>query len=167
MNIVFLDIDGVLNTERWIKEQYYKTGKPHSMHYSEFDPICMHNLKKLVEETNSYIVISSTWRLCDHKTDEGWNALMLRLNQVGIEDRVIGYTPSLRMEFNGSYCCRGHEIQKWLDGNIDKNIENFVIIDDDSDMFHLIDKLAKCSFKDGLTKEVKDKAIEILNRKEE
>lgn len=161
MKVVFLDVDGVLNTERWIIEQYKKTGKPHSCHHSEFDPICMNNLEKLVKEFDLKIVISSTWRLGDHETDEGWNALMDRLNSIGIEDNVIGYTPNLSRKYQSS-CCRGHEIQKWLDDNVDENIENFVILDDDSDMFHLINKLAKCNFRDGLTESVREKAAEIL-----
>jgi hypothetical protein len=161
LKVVFLDVDGVLNTGNYIIEQYNKTGKPHSGHHSEFDPICMKNLKDLVDETDAYIVISSTWRLGNHETDEGWMALMDRLNDYGLKDRVIGCTPDLSRKYN-SMCCRGYEIQKWLDDNKDKNIGGFVIIDDDSDMYHLMNKLAKCSFKDGFTFKVKRKALKIL-----
>jgi hypothetical protein len=161
MKVIFLDVDGVLNTGRWIKEQYEKTGKPHSCYYSEFDPLCLQNLKELINESNAYIVISSTWRLGNHETDEGWIALMQRLNSIGVEDNVIGYTPDLSRKYN-SFCCRGHEIQKWLNDNVNKNIESFVILDDDSDMFHLMDKLAQCDFMTGITEEVKNKALEIL-----
>jgi hypothetical protein len=162
MKVVFLDVDGVLNTERWLVEQYNKTGKPHSCHHSEFDPLCMQNLKEFVEESDAYIVISSTWRLGNHETDEGWKALMDRLNDYGLRERVVGSTPDLSRKYD-SFCCRGYEIQEWLDRNEDKNIENFVIIDDDSDMFHLIGKLAKCSFKYGFTEEVRRRALQIIN----
>jgi hypothetical protein len=161
MNIVFLDIDGVLNTERYIIEQYNKTGRPHSGHHSEFDPICMQNLKEFVLETNSNIVISSVWRFCDKDTDEGWKALLSRLSDYGMEGRVISWTPSLSREF-GTICCRGHEIQKWLDDNKDKMIENFVIIDDDSDMYHLMPFLAKCNHRVGFTKDIKEEALKIM-----
>ena len=62
MNIVFLDIDGVLNSRNKLIELYYKTGKPHSGTNYPFDEKCLENLKRLIEETNSKIVITSTWR---------------------------------------------------------------------------------------------------------
>lgn len=161
MKVIFLDIDGVLNTERYVIEQYKKTGKPHSTHHSEFDPICMENLKDFIKQTDAYIVISSSWRLGNHKTDKGWKTLINRFNTYGLLDRIIGCTPCLDDQYK-DMCCRGHEIQKWLDDN--KNIDNFVIIDDDRDMFHLISKLAKCNFKDGFSDKVKQKALEIINK---
>lgn len=157
MKVIFLDVDGVLNSEQWFKEQYKKYGRPCSQ---TLDHKCLVRLKRLIDKTDAYIVVSSTWRFGYKDNDEGWQILMNALNEVGIKDRFIGITPSLRHLYDG--CCRGHEIQKWLDNNKDKNIENFVIIDDDSDMFHLMPKLAKCSFKYGFTKEVLDTAEQIL-----
>ena len=62
MNIVFLDIDGVLNSKRKLIEVYNQTRKPHSGSSYPFDERCLENLKYLIEETNSKIVITSTWR---------------------------------------------------------------------------------------------------------
>jgi hypothetical protein len=62
MNIIFLDIDGVLNSHRKLKEVYERTHKPHSGYNYPFDEICLSNLKVLVELTNSKLVITSSWR---------------------------------------------------------------------------------------------------------
>lgn len=67
MNLIFLDIDGVLNSHRKLKEVYNRTKKPHSLYNYPFDEICLSNLKLLVETTNSKIVITSSWR----KDEEG------------------------------------------------------------------------------------------------
>ena len=56
--VIFLDIDGVLNTNNWytqkgrnaIKDKYGYT----------FDPKSVANLKRIVEETGADIVISSS-----------------------------------------------------------------------------------------------------------
>ena len=47
MNIIFLDIDGVLNSRRKLIEVYKKTHKPHSGYNYPFDEICLENLKTL------------------------------------------------------------------------------------------------------------------------
>lgn len=164
MKIIFLDIDGVLNTPRFQTIQI----KNHECDAYEsqfnFDPICMKNLKEIIDKTNAYIVISSTWRYND--SDDSDNRYMKEiynnLNLYGIKDRVIGVTPDFRDNYN-SMLIRGHEIKYWLEENSDKfNIERFVIIDDDNDMFNLVDYLAECDYQDGLTEEVKNLAIKIL-----
>lgn len=163
MKIIFLDVDGVLITEKSIVEQYYRNNKkPSSGYRQDFDVDCMNNLKEIVQISNANIVISSTWRLGDHSTDKGWIALLDRLNDYGLKERVIGYTPDLSWEYNNNFSKRGMEVQRWLDNNKDKDIDGFVIIDDDSDMFHLMPKLAKCSFKTGITNEVKFNALDII-----
>ena len=55
MNIVFLDIDYVLNSYRKSKEIYELTGKRHSGKDFPFDEECMDNLKYIISETDAYI----------------------------------------------------------------------------------------------------------------
>lgn len=62
MNLIFLDVDGVLNSSRKLREVWELTHKPHSGVNYPFDERCMNNLKLLVEKTNSKIVVTSTWR---------------------------------------------------------------------------------------------------------
>lgn len=62
MNIIFLDVDHVLNSLNKLIEVYKKTGRPHSGYAYPFDEKCLRNLKLIVQETDAKIVITSTWR---------------------------------------------------------------------------------------------------------
>jgi histidinol phosphatase-like enzyme len=157
MNIIFLDIDGVLNTERYIVYQVKnKIADGYEAQFN-FDPRAMSNLREIINKTSAKIVISSTWRIFkDDKTDEFWNAILDNFAKYYIPAEIIGVTPVLHTE-------RGNEIRKWLEDNQNLNIENFVIIDDDSDMCEFTEThLAKCSWKNGLDEIAKNKALEIL-----
>ena len=66
-NIIFLDIDGVLNCEEAYKGGYCsyvefinKSGQEDF--YSKFYPPSKYLINKLIEQTNADIVISSSWR---------------------------------------------------------------------------------------------------------
>jgi len=58
--ILFLDIDGVLNTKFW----YYKMDDdtPRDKWGYVFDPASVANLKRIVDVTGAEIVISSSWK---------------------------------------------------------------------------------------------------------
>lgn len=163
MNVIFLDIDGVLNTPRFQEIQIKNCECDGYESQFNFDPICMRNLKEIVDKTDSYIVISSTWRYdYSHSENRYMKEIINNLNLYGIKDRIIGITPDLRDKYN-SMLIRGHEIKLWLEENSEKfNVERFVIIDDDNDMFDLIDNLAECDYQDGLVDEVKNIALRIL-----
>ena len=57
MKIIFLDIDGVLNSER-----YYITVDRDRAGWNRFDPKVVSFIKKLIEELSVKLVISSSWR---------------------------------------------------------------------------------------------------------
>lgn len=157
MNIIFLDIDGVLNTERYIVYQVdNKITNGYDAQFN-FDPKAMSNLREIVTKSNAKIVISSTWRMNrDYKNDQYWNAIFDNFSKYHIPAEIIDSTPILHTE-------RGNEIKKWLQDNKNLNIENFVILDDDSDMCEFTKtNLAKCSWKDGLSESAKIKALQIL-----
>jgi hypothetical protein len=159
MKVIFLDIDGVLNSVKSMTESGDRKWSDEPV----IENIGWLNL--IIEKTNAKIVISSTWRHgnCASLFDRYFHAL-------GIIGEVIDVTPRL-----DSY--RGTEIKCWLleyesrrikyqDSSwcIYKDpIEKFVIIDDDSDMEDLIDKLVLVNNNIGLSKENADKAIGILN----
>ena len=162
MKVIFLDVDGVLNTGRY--RSFLK--KTEFMGYNEsqffFDPMALKNLKDLVNENDAKIVISSTWRYGkDNEGDVFWRMLMGNLRQCKLEDKVIGVTPDLREIYN-TINCRGHEISKWL-AETNENIEGYVIIDDDDNMHPLMNKLAYCNDFYGFDKKVKIIAEKILN----
>lgn len=60
------------------------------------------------------------------------------------------------------YGKRGEEIQNWIN-SFDQVIEKFVILDDDSDMEHLLPYLIKTSYEFGLTDKETDLLIKNLN----
>lgn len=151
MNIIFLDVDGVLNSRNKRDEVYEKTHKPHSGHSYPFDEKCLENLKLLVQETNSKIVITSVWR----KNEEKRRTLLNVLKEYNLDKEVIGYTPVLNKK-------RGIEIKQFL--IYLKETPNFVIIDDDSDMEELMPYLIKTNGQVGLTYENVQDAIIKLNK---
>lgn len=167
MKVLFADIDGVLNTEQFQIERVKKFGKMECQDYY-FQPSCMRHLKRIIDETQCKIVISSTWR----KSDERIGAIKTNFVIYNINPNIIiGITPDFFYSINvkdedGNNICRGSEIKSWIKSNdgINHNIESIVIIDDDSDMGDLKDRLVQTSWKTGLTRKLADKAIRMLNR---
>lgn len=148
MKIIFLDIDGVLNSHQWIRanEHLLKTQQL-SMHV-DLDKEAVARLERLVKQTEAKIVISSTWRIV-----HSLSSLRDILGRHGFTGEVIDKTPKLNI-------ARGLEIQQWLDKN---PVESFVILDDSSDMAHLLNKLVRTSFDDGLQDKHVEAAIELLS----
>ena len=151
MNIIFLDVDGVLNSQNKSTELYNKTGKPHSGNNFPFDENCLKYLKTLVKETNSKIVITSTWR----KYEENIKILINKLKEYDLDKEVVGYTPIL-------YAKREQEIIEYLNK---LNIKvKYVVLDDIRDMGCLNDNLVIISPKTEFTEENMKKAIKILKK---
>ena len=151
IRIIFLDIDGVVNSHRKTKEVYELTHKPHSNFNTPFDERCMQVLKEIVELTDSYIVITSTWR----KFAEGRKKLVEAFKEYDLDYRIIGYTPVLNK-------LRSEEIKAFL-SSLTIPV-TYVIIDDDSDMEELMDHLVKTDIKVGLTEEQKETIIKKITK---
>ncbi len=147
MNVIFLDVDGVLNSIRKLIEVYNLTLKPHSGYNYPFDEVCLQNFMELVLETDSKIVVTSTWR----KDKEGRDRLMLELSKYNLDDRVIGFTEVLHD--------REKEIKKYLEtlGDV-----NFIILDDDAKFEDLFEFVVKTDNRVGLSSENKDLGIRKL-----
>ena len=151
MNIIFLDVDGVLNSINKLIEVYKETQKPHSGYSYPFDERCLRNLQTLVEKTNSKLVVTSTWR----KHRKGKETLLNELRKYGLDKEVIGYTPVL---LDGK---RGKEIKEYL--STLEHRPKFVILDDDVDMEELMPFLIKINMQTGLTYEDVQNAIKKLS----
>ena len=95
-------------------------------------------------------MVSSTWRISMSVED-----LQNLITRSGFDPaiRVIGKTPILHQQ-------RGLEIQEWIDTNKFKG--NFIIIDDDSDMCHLLPLLICCDCQLGFTIYDYQKALKLL-----
>lgn len=110
MNVIFLDIDGVLHS--WLEfNKRDLDGQP------KFKKEAIESLNKIIKEIDGKIVISSTWRKT--RSIEDFQNLF---DSRGIEGEVVGLTEELDTG-------RGNEIKKWVDDN---DVEFFVAIDDDS-----------------------------------
>ena len=173
MKVIFLDIDGVLNSDASLMVDYRVEG----------DLIL--NLKYLVDKTDAKIILSSSWRLYFKPLRK----LMDKLDKVNLhisgmtQDSVSldwikeqGYEHSLKyvddvVQYDGFETTRvkvshdrGAEILKWLS---EHDVESFVILDDEGiDIKSYFSKeFVKTNFHKGLTKEDVEKAISILNEK--
>ena len=110
MNIVFLDIDGVLAS--WLK-----MGVNRDEFGIPFEQAAIEALNEITNHIDGKIVISSTWR--ETRKLETFQKFF---KERGIEAEVVGMTPELDTG-------RADEIQKWIDEN---EVEYFVIIDDNT-----------------------------------
>ena len=133
MNIIFLDVDGVLNSIEYLTEKHNelkRTLKQEEM----LDTVCIKNLKQIVDKTNARIVITSSWKICD------LDILIKVFSKYNLQvyDATINYGDK-----------RGKEIREWLDNN--KDVNNYIIIDDDffKDYVGIEDKIIQTSMYKG------------------
>ena len=154
MKVIFLDIDGVLNSDEYLDK--VKNSDIQGIE-RDIDVGKVKLLKRAIDETGSRVVLSSSWRYTR-------NARYLKELLANYEIRVDS-TPYIQD-------IRGLEIKKWLSEN--QGVEDFIILDDeifDSFDEELIKKLVKVSNGNGrslgeglLPKDV-DEIIERLGRK--
>lgn len=119
---IFLDIDGVINTERY-QAQLELAGKPIRDELGPFyDPAAVGHLKHIVDMTNAEVVITSSWRM------QGIDIMNRAWCQRRMPGILAGITPVIKSSY---YCIRGMEIIQWLAENENENeIVSYVIIDD-------------------------------------
>ena len=158
---IFLDIDGVITTEksRW-----------------RLDKSKLKLLKEIMDKTGAKIVVSSSWRLGSVE------ATKKDLSQVShfqpfpfpFVDDIVGVTvrasnmiihPDGDREF---MIPRGVEIDNWLRKNVEdywnEDSYRYVILDDDSDMLlSQKDNFIQTDSLNGLSRKDVNKAIKILN----
>lgn len=140
MKAIFLDIDGVLNTHY----DYEKYG------FDYLNQELIEILKKIVVETNSKIVLSSTWRL--DQSDFSFIKQSLSYKNLQVSD----ITPYLNQS------ARSEEIKMWLDYN--PHVEKFAILDDSSEAGNGLEQnFFKTDYHEGITEEIAKKIIKHLN----
>lgn len=144
MKVLFLDIDGVLNSTRSAVALH---GYPRVYAVEDgscFDQIAVHLIRGLCAASGAKIVLSSTWRLSDQ-----WERIGPALDLP-----IIDRTPSLLGP-------RGAEIARWLADH--PEVEQWAIVDDDSDMLDgQLSRFVKTSHFDGLTWEPFSRLCELL-----
>ena len=150
--IIFLDFDGVVETIYWEKNKdgvwdfnIHKTGRQELNNKQAIGW-----LNELYKKVPYDIVVSSTWRI--NMPVEALQDLLIR-SGFNPDIQVIGKTPLL-------YQQRGIEIQEWITTHSFKG--KFIIIDDDSDMCHLLPLLVRCDCQLGFTIYDYQKALRLL-----
>lgn len=150
-NIIFLDIDGVLNSKNYFTNYKKKIKNVSDIvrQMSEIDVDKFNLLVDVIREVNAKVVITSSWRML---------RIYPLIKEIFISSGIpiIGETKYLKGN-------RGKEIRDYLENN---DIDNFVILDDEvfNDFGLLKNNLVKTSFyTDGLTKgscnEIKKKLL--------
>ena len=163
--ILFLDIDGVLNTERH-HEYCYKNGIDNSDDYGYlFDAVAVKNLARIVNETGADIVISSSWKY------SGLSTLLDMWSERGLPGRVIDITPDnisnemlLHADLDNMelLSCKGYEIREWLTAH-GKNVCSYAILDDEQEMLpEQQNHFVQTNPTVGITEDDAEKAIAIL-----
>lgn len=151
MKVIFLDFDGVITIPpKW----YINANK-------------IKWIKKIVDETDAKIVVSSSWRRENVK--ETINDIIGKTKRCPrnkmlywLIDNFYDVTSWFSdKKYNGTG--RGGEIQTWLDKH--SEVDNYVIIDDDGDMldsqlYHFV----QTNYEDGITETEAIRAIKVLNR---
>lgn len=156
MNTIFLDIDGVLNSERsMVASTMLKPQQGYcsytERHYQQLDPVAINLLRLLVKEAKAEIVISSSWR----KLYDELDFFKRVFKQFDWHDApVVGMTPCVDSGF------RGQEVEQYINTN-DFFTGPYVIFDDDQDFFEH-QPLIVVDAKYGLSYEHFEKAKELL-----
>jgi hypothetical protein len=121
MRILFLDIDGVLNTGAYIERAIWTPPLASEDDHRIIDPAAVAILNTVLEATGALVVVSSTWRIA-HPLE----ALRRMLERRGFTGTVLDVTPQLTGRN------KGREITTWLAAQGD-NVEGFAIVDDDDE----------------------------------
>ena len=178
LKIIFLDIDGVLNTplHSLADMKKFPDFKPMDERCYGLNSDLIKNLKYILDETGAKIVVSSSWRhfhdYSPYNKGVDWRDVLAERCGYNPKDLFLGDTPSLvtrKMDDEGisEYTLRGREIKAWIDENKDSlGRFRYAILDDE--VCDIVTVIKKCHvFKTdsscGLTKEVADKVISFLN----
>lgn len=149
--VLFLDLDYVINSDTYLKN---KIDAPYPI--CEFDPKAVKRVNNILGYCDQ-LVLSSDWRFTENIDNI--------LREIGISTDYVDnmlLTPYLGHIFDNHL--RGHEVDFTLKYIMqDQKKVNYVILDDmdewlDFQKVHWV----KTRYKDGLTDELMEKAVEIL-----
>ncbi|MBQ9429351.1 MAG: hypothetical protein IJU41_07410 [Clostridia bacterium] len=117
MKVIFLDIDGVLNSKVYDRQRGEADGN--------IDKTRLPLLKRLADETGADIVLSSSWRRRWEKDpaacDPAGRELCATFAEAGLA--ILDKTPCLEKR------SRADEVRAWLSAH--PGVQSFVIFDDD------------------------------------
>jgi len=166
---LFLDFDGVLNTEHYQNLLYHEGKALQDEYGAYFAPESVEQLKRIIDSTHADIVVESSWKYLGLEAmQEMWEVRDLPGQVVDITSSSVSdqwlLTANLDDVDPAMGHCKGMEIASWLTDNTGPDA-HYVIIDDE----YVILDSQLTSFiltnpYDGITEELADRAISILNK---
>lgn len=157
MKIIFLDFDGVITS---LKSKWCLM------------PDKMDLIRRICEETDAKIVISSSWRMADLKNTISYitcpTAPYVDGNPYSLVEFTIGVTKFLYkwdyIKECGDKSSRGEEIKEWLDSH--PNVEDYIILDDDGFDFYdfQLPHYIETSYETGISEDDVEKAIKYFKK---
>ena len=149
--ILFLDIDGVLNSDAFA-DYMLEEDNVDIFNEDMLDERAIIQLKKIIMATDAEIVLSSSWRWYKDTRDKVHRQL---------QAKDIDFVDTTPLEIDTAMS-RGMEIKAWLEEH--PEVERFVILDDDDlRIQEYVPYHVKTTFRYGLTREKAAEAIQILN----
>ena len=157
--ILFLDIDGVLNSADWYAGQRNGLGD-----LAHFDPTLVRRVDEIAGRTGAAVVVSSAWRL-SHPLDE-LRALLRRAGLVSAP--IIGETPEIEGGILDGLV-RAVEILHWLEDHPEEaraqggaTVRRFAILDDLADFGPLAPWHVRTSLDVGVTRADVERTVALL-----
>ena len=166
--ILFLDFDGVINSQKFLRSQYFKDSiqgltdaELYLLKYEYMiDPEAVKLVNDLVARSGAEVVASTS-----HRNRYSLDEMNLMLKNRGATFQIVAKTPR-GMPKKFSQCVdRGDEIEEYLSccRQEGEQVESFVILDDHSDMGNVRNNLVLTSDRTGITMENVEEALQILN----
>lgn len=121
MKILFLDIDGVLNSEQYAKWCYTEEGKQYIKDGGDFfvDKNAVKLIEQLCENYNVRLVISSSWREISLESTK--YAFDKYKDLKCLTKYIVGITP----KYHDENSIRGNEIHDFLIYSGNTNLRNY------------------------------------------
>lgn len=149
---IFLDFDGVLNTEQYQAEQCIAGNATSDEYGPVFDPKAVARLGEIIEKTHARIVVTSSWRYI-----HGEEALREMWKKRGLPGTIFRTLTATSAENH-----RGKEIKSFL---AHKTNTPYIILDDlDEFLPEQKESFININPVSGISQNDVNKAIEILNR---
>ena len=147
--LIFLDIDGVLNTGRSV-EYDNKFGRKF-IDEMNLDNEALSNLRALIDVTGAELVLSSTWRLAVGSNSSAFSNIELKLSEYGMAISDITTRRTLGRE---------REIMSYL---LRHPFSRYVILDDQElNSKVLSNHLVLCDSRTGFDADALSRAIQIM-----
>jgi len=154
-NVLFLDFDGVMVTDRYQALLTVTKSSLQDNFGAKFDSVCVEFLKQVIDNTEADIVVTSTWKM-----EMGLDGIQEMWNARSLPGKVIGITPNI------DPIHRGEEIAAWLDACGEEC--RYAIIDDTpfTEFFReeQLQHLFNVDERTGLDEDIMRKVIAYINR---